>query len=393
MARFKKRVIETGIHHTPDGVQEVSPARLRHWHESIKAIIATGVKPPLSWGHLKSAVPYPDDHAYWQSRYQAGRVVGSELSPDGSAWTLEMDAPGVEIDAEGRLVTEATLPDGVKVKAAIDEVSVGAMDWTDGKGHVWNDAPVHLAMTPLPVWVPPGGQPPFEASELIGGAAKAARFGTSTLLARFTTMADEEKDPQKKDDNKPGGGMNIKGIVEALREVGLTIPDEVTDDEGLIIAIKAGGAKKDGDALPPPKKEDATPQEAGAFLSTIRDPLTRQLMADKVKADGEGRSRRIAALEARGLPAHKAKELRAESTTVRFGLDVSGKLLKHPLDDKLDLLEAALPQASFERTFLSTVAGSPADPPEEEQGVREQSRLAAIADRLAARNGLAARGK
>lgn len=425
MARFKKRVVGSGLYQTPTGPQEVAPSRVKHWHDTIQGMLAAGHKPPLSWGHVRSAVPHPDEHPFWASRYAAGKLTGASLDAAGDLW-VEGDAPGVEIDAEGRLITETTLHDGRKVKASLEEVSIGAMDWTDGSGKTWPDAPIHLALTPLPVWVPLGGQPGFQEipeDEAKGGAANAVRFGTSTLLARFATMAsddtrplpgkhDDDNDGQKADDDrtkskpdearKPSevGSLDMAALTKALKSAGFDMPESVVDGPTLIAALEAWASAKNGPVaekteIPLTKTEDAMKPEAkveepGAFLSTIQDPLTRGLVQRAVEADGKARLSRIADLEKRGLPAHVARDLRAESSKAHFGLATDGSLAKHPVETSLAMLEASLPQGhGFDGLFLSSVRGREETPPE--QAASPADRAAKTADDIAKRHGLPAR--
>ena len=153
MAIFQKRVAAPGTYQTPDGIATVTPTRIRHWHDTLQQFLAAGYKVPVSWGHISTALPATeDDKEFWAARYVAGRITGSRIDRKTGELVIQGDAPGVEVE-DGRLMSLATLPDGRRVKTAIEEVSIGARDWQDGKGRTWPDAPVQLALTPLPVWV------------------------------------------------------------------------------------------------------------------------------------------------------------------------------------------------------------------------------------------------
>lgn len=104
--------------------------------------------------------------------------------------------------------------------------------YSDSRGGEYRGATVgHVAATPTPVqW----NQRPFEMSR---GRA---------LYLSYTPeadVADEPKDDEKpkKADEPAAAATGIGAVIEALRGIGFNIPDEVVDETGLVIAIKAGG--------------------------------------------------------------------------------------------------------------------------------------------------------
>lgn len=385
---------------TPDGAAPVNPARIRHWHDTVQAMLAAGIKPPLSWGHVSKAVPAsPDDHAYWASRFIAGKVIGSEIDPRTGEWVLEGDAAGVRMTGDGKLLSTATLPDGRTVETQIEEVSVGTADWTDGTGRLWKDAPVHLALTPLPVWVPEGGQPPFEPAP-----ASQARFSFSTLLYRFATegnMADDapkKEPPEKKEGGAvetEGGAPPLKKVLDMLSKCGLTLPPDTTEEnilERLYVACtaKEGDMGGTGNGEPPPVPKE---EQAPVMLSTIRDPVMLALATRVAEDDKTRRLAKVEQLVTRGLPGNEAKKLREAASIVRFALSPDGKPVKDALDEQLSLLDRVLPPAGeFGRTYLgTTVAGAVEEvPPEESEGVKKHQK---VADEVARSAGLPARRK
>jgi hypothetical protein len=54
----------------------------------------------------------------------------------------------------------------------------------------------------------------------------------------------------------PDMSESFQKVLEALREKGLVIPDEVTDATGLVIAIKAQGSRHGSRPAPPPPGPD-----------------------------------------------------------------------------------------------------------------------------------------
>jgi hypothetical protein len=400
VARFRKETIGAGHYRTPDGDQVVDPQRLQHWADTINEMVSLGIKPPLSWGHGKGALPHAEgDGDYWRSRLVAGKITGATITPGGTLG-VSIDAPGIEAGSDGSLTTLAELPDGRKVRSAVEEVSIGAMDWTDGTGRLWRDAPVHVAITPLPVWVPEGGQPPFEKAE---DEPKVAHFSTASLLYRFASegdMADEEtKDPPDEGEGNAVPEVGISEVLEALASIGLTLPESTTPETLWrdIVVGAAAIAGADGAAEEPAE----TPVEAeggglggagGAFMSTLRDdPIGKGLIARLEADDRDKRLARLKALQGRGLTAHQAGKLRERITAVRFSTDPSGNPQRAGVDDVLDALEASLPseEDASTRALFGTLTGlgSPTPPEGEDDRKRDEE----VADGLARAGGLPAR--
>jgi len=413
VARFRKKTIGTGGYQTPGGAQAVDPARLKHWADTITEMVKLGIKPPLSWGHSKGALPHGDaDAEFWRSRLVAGKLLGARVGRDGLL-EIEADAPGVDVDAEGRLTTLLE-HDGRKLKSAIEEVSIGAMDWTDGTGRVWRDAPVHVALTPLPVWVPEGGQPPFEPINEAGqNEPGVVRFSTASLLYRFASegaVADEEKkeSPPEKDvpDKKDGEGdgeipeVGLPEVLEALASIGLTLPESTTDMtlmRDIVVGCAAiAGASGETQAEETP----ATPADdggmgigsggGGAFMSTLmKDPLGMGLIARLEGEDRNKRLERLSGFSRRGLPAHQAKKLREQITAAKFSTDASGNPLPAAVDAQLDLLDSVLPPEGESVHAALFGAGVPTPPEGDEASAKKQNE--SLADQMARAGGLPSR--
>lgn len=229
MPTFKKRTNGVGVFNTADGVANVTPERIKHWHETIQALVKRGYRPPVCWGHQSGATPHSeDDDQYWRARFNAGRITGSSIDPKTGELEIEFDAAGLELTPDGALTSLATLPTGQTVRTQIDEVSIGAMDWKDGSGKVWKDAPIHLALTTLPVWVPEGGQPPFQA------------FGTKSLQLRFSTTTAR---------SKPVENTEIKKVIDVLAKCGIALPPDTTNEnllDRLYVAATAVAGQQGG---------------------------------------------------------------------------------------------------------------------------------------------------
>lgn len=353
---------------------------------------ADGIKVPLAWGHQPKALPAEADRLaeseYHKSRYNAGYVEDLDVTPDGA---LEMtgSTPGLQLDPASGSLTDP------EAGTAIQEVSAGIRDWRDGKGRLWKDSLVHVALTPLPVW---HGQDGFRQAEPAGEPVTQLSL---TALLRLghgdTDMADEKDDKKdKKDDSSPeaasGGGPSIKDVLTDLSEYGIVLPDDTNDDnfyDRLCTALKAlkGAPSEDGAASMDDVDEamaGATEEPSGTMMSTSKDPFVTALLERVEQDDRQRRLARIDALVKRGLPVVRANALREQATQVRFGLTTEGKAVEPEIDRQLSLLEDVLPEHKFAEDYLSRLVEEP--PPED-----SKTRYRQIADEMARNGGLPAR--
>lgn len=114
----------------------------------------------------------------------------------------------------------------------------GYEDSRGGKYHGTTIA--HVAATPTPVqfW-----QRPFEFSR-----DQAFYLSYTPEDAAMAKEDDEGKGGKPKGD-EGDGNSELGSVIDALREKGITVPDEVIDWTGLVIAIKASGGSKSDDDL------------------------------------------------------------------------------------------------------------------------------------------------
>lgn len=179
MARVRKVLVRPGKYKAPmmrqDGTRvlgdlEVTPDRVKHWCEQFRAMKAAGIHVPVCWGHQPSALPGEGLERHEKqaavAQANAGYLEEMGLDPD-DALPGVLDIPGAKVEGDN-LVTEQTLPDGRKVKAAIKEVSIAVRDWTDGTGKKWKDSIVHVALVTHPVMTGQGG---FESAEMATGGS------------------------------------------------------------------------------------------------------------------------------------------------------------------------------------------------------------------------------
>lgn len=445
--RFQKTIIVPSDYFPPgpDGKRfhfPVTPARIKRWAGNLQAMRHAGIRIPVAWGHQSSAKPQDADQREAQlAQFNAGYLDSAIVAP-GDSLVGEFDVPGAELDQDGNVVTEQTLPDGTRVKAAIGEVSMSVNDWQDGKGKVWPDSIIHIALTPLPVW---HGQDSFKPSTT-GDKPPAAGEVRLSLSCRFATggnpMAEKKPDEkpvlEAKADEKPpekpaeepeaaetpapateaDEGTGLSGLMatamSGLAKCGIKLPDNFAPKtmeaflQALVVAIEAHNHTKEhygiddgslGDQAGqdqggsvdggPPNVE---PNQAGVMMSllTHTDPHVRQ-MAERLKQTEERAAldkrdeltSRIDRLITRGLKPPKANAMKQRAGEVRFSLAANGQPVASTLEREVQLLEEVLPQIDLTKPDAE-LSGARVIPHPVEIGEQEQQ---AMIDRIARKGG------
>lgn len=377
MTTVRKTAVTYGRHVSPDGVVDVTPQRVARWVRQFDAMRKQGIVVPVPWGHQMAAEPADDDdgRAYLASRYNAGYLKQLIATPTGL--DVVADLPALDVDAGGNVIDP-------KERTAIREVSAGIGDWQDGKGRVWRDCIIHLALTPLPVWA---GQTGF--SRLGTRARNLTRLGG--VAGRFfrlggTPVADEKDEPIEDIEEiseemmEPDGEeifeegitapnpkdemvMSIKG---KLAEMGITLP-ETTDAANFLehldvalsvlqgkIGVTGGAAEVVEEPMEPMEPPVEEPAPSSPMMMGTLSPRERTLLATENRRARTLRLKRIDRLVARGIPGTLAADLRHRAERTNLSLLASGAFSRPAIDRELDTLEAALPKGKSPLTRLST---------------------------------------
>ena len=390
--KFRKVVVEPGTHHHRKGVAEVSPARIRRWLDSFRAMKADGIKIPIAWGHQPKAHPVEEDRIaeeeFYRSRFNAGFVDDFELGPRGELIVVADVPPGMELDGAGNIADPVN-------HTRIGEVSAAVRDWQDGKGRVWEDAVRHIALTTLPV---NHGTPGFEAvlataddgDLLLGTATLHTRLDLGTQPTRkgkdmpdlkktpaddepVDIMADEEggDEPEEKpiidfkDAAPAGNGQDlVKELIPLLAESGIHLTPD-TDEQNFLQHLKVSlhavkhrekppEPEVDPEAGKKPVPQEPVQEEAPPLLmstATAQTPQEKAQAAYIARQARDGVARRIDALEkatdpASGLPFVKPGRLaalREQAGGFELSLTPDGEPVETELDRTLALLEEMAP--------------------------------------------------
>lgn len=211
----------------------VGSREVRDGHRNAVKMLSRGVPLPAIWEHQSdieagTAPATPEGIAEWKRRYAKytfAHIGASRINGRGNL-ELRHDVPD---------------PEDVKQLAKVKFCSPKVYpSYSDSRGGEYRGTTVaHVAATPTPVqfW-----QQPYQLS-------KAGALYLSYTPDEGNTVAKDDDDGKGKKkgdgDDEGGAGGEFKKLVDALRETGMNIPDEVKDICGLIIAVKASGGSSD----------------------------------------------------------------------------------------------------------------------------------------------------
>lgn len=327
---------------TADGGKRFATFTAKHcqrYAEQGKAMLAKGLNLPVCWEHRSDAKPKhlsDDDRKSEKARFGiAGHVEEIELDSQNRVWA------NVEIP------DEADAKQASKLRFCSPEID----NFTDGDGHDWGEVITHVALTPRPRQY---DQPPIARLSLTGPIRLA--FDPE----KGNDMADDDKSKKdegkkKKDDDapelteKPAADEKIKPLIEALREVGMTVPDEVVDIDGLVIAIKAGGAKPEEDEPLDDMGDDddlhanvgPTTQSPPIGLSHDSTGIEKAAYDRLCPPERKNLIRRADRLVKQGLAPVVANKIKADIGKVQLSFGTDGSLIPNAVTIKLDALEEA----------------------------------------------------
>lgn len=404
-----------GTHRSPDGRVDITPARVDHWISQFKRMKSQQLEIPLPWGHQPQADPYsPSNNSedeFFRSRYNAGHVEDLRKASDGALEFL-VNAPGLSVK-DGYLVDP-------KVGTAIKEVSPAICDWPDGAGNVWKDSIRHVALCTLPVVHGQSGFTEVTENNrrelrLSLGVAS-VRLASGGASMPFPPKKKEEDDlenldedstkqtddlenldedeelqdlgsdepepsteppmPEAKPDNSAEVSAKMDELKADLEEMGIHIGDCDTSDmahclDVFCAAIKTHKATKAlGEAENEPEEPPAGEEpNMGANNTPVTEETPPVLMSLR---------RKVAAIEQVQVSEHKQKQkkviqhlnkvgflpkpdtdrLLKELSTVKMGLQHSGRLNKTAVDLEIEVWQKASRRVPALNESLTSAAAS-----------------------------------
>lgn len=367
-----KEVLCLGRQKDPKSGQwyEIKPADINDALRNCGQLLSRGYPVPTVWEHQDVEAVDPADWKARYAKYTFGRINGQRINDRGNLELLHVgDDPK---DRDQLLKTRFVSPKLYR-------------GYSDPAGGEYRGATIaHVAATPTPVqfW-----QKPFELS----------RDDALFLSYARSDMADDKDDKggEKKDSEKKGGGAaTLADVIQALRDTGMNVPDEVTDEAGLVIAIKAGGGPGDDDMDLDATGQDATAPAGGAPMlmsttDTTLEPETRRQLAGWERTERREIKTRIKdAFTSGRLNRPEAMSLlrRAESVEMSFHRETGDAV--HPLNARLKEIEDRAEWSQWSKDGKRPVQAEEAkelskvDPPDQLQGdeARDKARAEAAKD-------------
>lgn len=387
MAKAKKVLLKTGKYKAPQGELHATRPYLRRLVDNFKKMSALGIKVPVCWGHQKKAKPADKDEQaneqFYKSRFNAGYLDDLNLQGDDLALTL--DCPGLQLDDAGHLLSVAETDDGVAVQTAIKEVSGAIKDrWVDGQGRTWQDALLHVALTPLPVVADQGGFTALNTGE----------FTLSLITLGDDDVADKEDKAPDTSGDGPSMESKFKAVLEKLAEkYQINLPDDTTPEnawERLEIALMQG---EPAEAEPEPTEANEEMEEGGEIaaepesrpvmlsLANATDPMTIKLLSTQQESKRTELKRQIKSLQKRGMPRLTAEKLEATAAGYELSLNEAGEPVQADVEYRLSVWDEYLPKKALTTEHLKAGARPVQRPVDVDEGVSPEeikSRAAAV---------------
>lgn len=346
---------------------DFTPEYVKAAYERNAALVDAGIPVPVCWGHRDDAKPGKlsrDDLVTAREKGTAGFVDRYELDLSSNRVFATVDVPD-ESDAKRAEILKFCSPE-------IDE-------FTDGSGKDWGEVFTHVALTPRP----------RQHGELVPTTRLSLTYAGPIRLAidqEGNDMAEEKKGdekPEKKGDGEgDDAGSEIKDLIEALKSIGLTIPEEVTDIPGLIIAVKAGGGE--GGEEDDGYEDDGNPPEN---VGEAGSPSVQMSLAEKKSTERaekvcrkELENRIVRLVKSGRVTPPIAEGLKTRLTGVRLSFDKEGELKSNKVLAEIEAYER-LPQGNSwarrgsRRLRLSADEVNEVQPPEDLRGKKSDKEV------------------
>ena len=316
-----------------------------------------GIRIPCVWEHQPGAHPvelsYSDRIANYVKHCFA-EAGATRIGKDGVLWVRH----DVYDPADAR-----------KLKTAEVQVSPKLLNgFSDPKGREYRGTTVaHIAATPTPVqywqsreWL---AAPPL-SRELSSGNALFLSYGSSSMpkpkdddleQELETEVAPEGEEAPPPEPELPAGPEgDLAGLVDALREYGLTIPDECEDIKHLIIAIKAAKpAGGDPDGMNASAGKDAAIGQGGGPPMLMSDART---IEKYTKAERKGLKNEVRELYLAGrINRVKRLELDRRIDAVEMSFYDSGDLAPNKVAAEVEALKTLPANSAWKPTGAISV--------------------------------------
>lgn len=398
MAKFRKAILKCGKYHSPDGVVDVTPERLRNWELQFRRMQGSKQVIPIDWDHASDpAAMQPLSLHEYNKRRSAQNTIGhlSDFRVSDSG-----DSAEITLDLKTPKAIEAAELNTVYVSPVLFP------EWRDGNGQKYTDAITHVDMVNHPVDTSQSAFVPVETATI----ACALRMSVNTTPYRLSGDAmDDEQDKTEGTDKASAetdqvegeagtksaeNGSTLQDVVDGLAKFNIVLQDGTTIDnllDRLHAALLTAAAHQAKDDPEDPKDgadagNGATVQQPDVAMMSLEQSAVMQWAESQHRTSI---AKRLDALcsEGRCTPAEK-DAWRNQVSSVRLSLDkTSGKPQTSKLEDWIDSRES-VPRGTFwtaeHRTRMSRA--QVVDPPESMRGELTKDEVSDLANWALGRN-------
>lgn len=358
---FRKSMLKVGTYHSPDGVVEVTPERLRHWSDEFKKLTKAGQVVPMHWDHsekIEDLQPVSMDAFKKRERSASnsvGRLTKFDVAPDGKSANIEF----------------VTLTNDATEKTASNAVYVSPVifpEWKDGHGHTYTDVITHMDIVDHPVDHSQGPARPVMCAIRMGYGNKPYKMSDDEMMDDddkkklddedmpseddvLEMGMDEDEMPMPMPEPEPPAGPSIQDVMQALGRLGLVLPSD-TDESNFIDRVRTAAIAKAASETEPEMEDD--PMMGNESAPVVQDPqiATMSLQARAALAFGEKQHRKSINEQLDSLlrsgrctPAEYNQQKQAVGA-IKLSLDKSGNPRKSSVESWIESREAC-PKGTF----------------------------------------------
>ena len=246
----KSSILKVGVHSSPDGDVDVTPARLKHWEREHKRLTKNGLVVPAHWDHsdkLSMLSPITVGELKERKTRSAKNTVGKMLD-----FTVNRDGQSATIKFE---TFDPKAAEGFE-NNALHVSPVILPEFVDGKRNEYTDALTHLDFVNYPVDHSQGPAIPL-----------ALRFGLSKEVYRLADDTDGDDDKKKK--KKVGDSGDDSDDDTNEFNFGDDDADDAIDDTDTGIMDQSGSDTPENPDMPPQPTDNSKTEAILAGLSTM----------------------------------------------------------------------------------------------------------------------------
>lgn len=361
MTHFTKSILKPGTYHSPDGIVEVTPERLRHWEAGVKKLQKAGYAIPSHFDHSNEidmlepiAMDVLERRRNRSAEATVGRLKDMKVAPDGQSAEIVLE----------------TLTPGAKQSVESNAVYVSPVifpQWKDGAGNVYDDVITSFDLVDHPV---DHSQSSFVPSQRMS-VIHAIRMGVNSKPFRLGPPPMEEKDvpddetestdseapdqelpPEPEPEPEMGSGgdsQNLADVIQALQGMNIVLPPDTSPGnflDRLHTALLTAAAHQGLDNGAGGDMGEQPAEAASPMIATmsVQQRATHNYAQNQYSAGIKSRLESL--LKTGRCKPSEADQKRREITAVRLSLSPNGTPRKSSVEQWIESREV-VPKGTF----------------------------------------------